>query len=181
MSSPLRKLGRAETAALVVETLAAHGIEVVLVGGSCVCVWTNDRFGSFDLDFVDLTYKRRKQIVAALADIGFVPKGVTRYFEHPDSEWSIEFPTAPLAIGHEQIGRERVASMDTAMGTIRLLNPTDTIKDRLLWWYLEGDRQCWEQALDIARNHKVIWADLKAWHAGEGYADRYTEFRKALK
>ena len=181
MSSPLRKLGRAETAALVVETLAARGIEVVLVGGSCACVWTNERFGSFDLDFVDLTYKRRKQIVAALADIGFVPKGVTRYFEHPDSEWSIEFPTAPLAIGHEQIGRERVASMDTAMGTIRLLNPTDTIKDRLLWWYLEGDRQCWEQALDIARNHKVIWADLKAWHAGEGYADRYTEFRKALK
>ena len=60
MSSPLSKLGRAETAALVVETLAAHGIEVVLVGGSCVCLWTNERFGSFDLDFVDLTYKKRR-------------------------------------------------------------------------------------------------------------------------
>jgi len=167
--------------ALVVETLASHGIDVVLVGGSCVCVWTSERFGSFDLDFIDLTYKRRKQIAAALADIGFAPKGATKYFEHPDSKWSIEFPTAPLAIGHEQIGSERVANMDTAMGTLRLLNPTDTIKDRLLWWYLEGDRQCWEQALDIARNHKVAWSDLKKWHDGEGYTDRFAEFRKALK
>lgn len=181
MSVPLRKLARAETAALVVEALAAHGIEVVLVGGSCACVWTNERFGSFDLDFIDLTYKRRKQITVALADIGFAPKGATKYFEHPDSEWSIEFPTAPLAIGHEQIGSERVATMDTAMGTIRLLNPTDTIKDRLLWWYLDSDRQCWEQALDIARNHKVVWSDLKKWHKGEGYANRYREFTKALK
>lgn len=48
-------LGRAELAALIVETLAAHEIDVVLVGGSCVCVWTNDRFGSLDLDFVDLS------------------------------------------------------------------------------------------------------------------------------
>ena len=137
-------------AALIVETLAAHGIDVVLVGGSCVCVWTNERFGSFDLDFVDVSYSRRKEIATALAKIGFVPQGSTKYFEHPDSRWSIEFSTAPLAVGHEYIGSERVASLDTAMGTIRLLSPTDTIKDRLLWWYLDGDRQCQEQALDIA-------------------------------
>ncbi len=100
MSISLGNLGRAETAALIVETLAAQGIEVVLVGGSCACVWTNERFGSFDLDFIDLTYKRRKQIAAALADIG--------------------------------------------------------------------------------RNHKIIWPDLKEWHRGEGYADRYKEFKEAL-
>lgn len=168
-------------AALVVETLAAHGIDVVLVGGSCVCVWTNERFGSLDLDFIDLTYKRRREISKALADIGFAPKGTTKYFEHPESEWSIEFPTAPLAIGHEQIGSERVATINTAVGTVRLLNPTDTIKDRLLWWYLDEDRQCWEQALDIARNHKVVWPELKEWHAGEGCLGRFEEFRKAIQ
>lgn len=174
-------MGRAEIAALIVETLANRGIDVVLVGGSCVCVWTNERFGSFDLDFVDMTYTRRKAIATALADIGFVPKGSTKYFEHPDCVWSIEFPTAPLAVGHEQIGSERVASLDTPMGTIRLLSPTDTIKDRLLWWYLERDRQCWEQAVDIARNHKVVWSDLKAWHSGEGYTEHLANFREALK
>ncbi len=34
-------LTRAEMAAVIVETLSAHGIEVALVGGGCVCVYTN--------------------------------------------------------------------------------------------------------------------------------------------
>jgi predicted O-methyltransferase YrrM len=71
----INRLTRAELAALVVETLAGAGIEVVLVGGSCVCVYTNERFGSFDLDFIDLTYARKKAIAAALATIGFTPNG----------------------------------------------------------------------------------------------------------
>ncbi|MEM8493230.1 MAG: hypothetical protein AAF756_20625 [Pseudomonadota bacterium] len=75
MTVSLKELGRAETAALIVETLAARGIDVVLVGGSCVCIWTDDRFGSFDLDAVDISYKRRKQIAAALSEIGFQPQG----------------------------------------------------------------------------------------------------------
>ena len=174
------KLGRAEMAALIVETLAEQGIDVVLVGGGCVCVWTNDRFGSLGLDFIDLTYKRKKEIATALSVIGFTPEGQTKYFTHPDCQWSVEFPTGPLEIGHELIGFERICELDTAAGKIRLLNPTDCIKDRLLWWYLESDPQCWEQSLDIARNQKVIWRDLKRWHNEGGYGDRYEAFRKAV-
>lgn len=178
----ISKLGRAEMAALIVETLAAHDIDVVLVGGSCVCVWTNEKFGSLDLDFIDLTYSRRKQIAAALSQIDFSPnERQPKYFTHPDCQWSVEFPTAPLAVGHEFIGDKQVAEKETSTGTLRLLCPTDTIKDRLLWWYLENDPQCWEQALEIARNHKVLWADLKKWHEGEGYADQLEIFRRALK
>ena len=55
----INALSRAELAALVVETLAVRGIEVVLVGGSCVCLYTNERFASFDLDFIDLSYSRK--------------------------------------------------------------------------------------------------------------------------
>ena len=174
-------LGRAQLAALIVETLAAHNIEVVLVGGSCACVWTNERFGSLDLDFIDLTYARRKEIAAALSTIGFFPEaGQPKYFVHPDIAWSVEFPTAPLAVGHEFIESKRVAELETDVGTIRLLSPTDSIKDRLLWWYLSGDRQCREQALDLARTHNVHWADLERWHEGEGYADRFKEFKSTV-
>ena len=74
-------LTRAELAALVVTTLAAAGIDVVLVGGSCVCVYTNERFGSFDLDFVDMSYARKKEIAAALAEIGFAPRGAVVGFD----------------------------------------------------------------------------------------------------
>ena len=174
-------LTRAELAGLVVTTLAAAGIDVVLVGGSCVCVYTNERFVSFDLDFIDMSYARKKEITNALAKIGFAPRGASKYFEREDCQWSIEFPSAPLAIGHEQIPRERVAELETATGKIRLLSPTDCIKDRLLWWYLESDGQCWEQALDIAHNHKIQWADLEAWHEGEGYIDEFNNFRQAVK
>ena len=174
------KLGRAEIAALVTTTLAKAGIEVVLVGGSCVCIWTSERFASLDLDFIDLTYKRRKQIAAALAETGFEPKGRTRYFEHPDIQWSLEFPPAPLAVGKEEIGKDRIAELETSLGRVKLLNPTDCIKDRLLWFYIERDQQCWEQALEIARRHKVNWKELKAWHEGEGFADRLAEFKQAI-
>jgi hypothetical protein len=95
----LASLTRAEMCGLIVETLANAGIDVVLVGGSCVCIYTNDRFGSLDLDFIDLTYSRRKEIAVALAKIGFTPRGHTKYFENPECQWSVEFPTAPLAIG----------------------------------------------------------------------------------
>lgn len=176
----LASLSRAEMCALIVETLASSGIDVVLVGGSCVCIYTNEHFGSLDLDFIDLTYARRKEIATSLAKIGFTPRGSTKYFEHPDCQWLVEFPTAPLAIGHEQIDSTRIASIETATGTVRLLNPTDTVKDRLLWFYLEQDGQCWQQALDIARNQRIVWQDLKTWHEMEGYTDGYARFRDAL-
>ena len=176
----INALGRAELAALIVEALATANIEVVLVGGSCVCIYTNERFGSFDLDFIDMTYARKKEIASALAELGFVPRQSTKYFERKGCSWSIEFPTAPLAVGHEQITSDRVAEFETAAGTIRLLSPTDCVKDRLLWWYLENDGQCWEQALDVANHHKILWDSLKVWHEGEGYADQFDRFRIAV-
>jgi hypothetical protein len=172
------QLSRAEMAALVVETLAGAGIQVVLVGGSCVCVYTNERFASFDLDFIDLTYARRKTIATALDNIGFKPKGSTRYFEHKDSRWVLEFPSAPLAVGHELIIESQVAELATSVGTIKLLSPTDCVKDRLLNYYHYQDEQCLEQAKDVARSHPINWSSLKKWHAGEGYADRFQAFRK---
>ena len=177
----ISQLSRAEMAALVVETLAVAGIDVVLVGGSCVCVYTNERFSSFDLDFIDLSYARKKAIATALADIGFRPRGSTRYFEHKDSQWVLKFPTAPLAVGHEQIKRSQVAELVTAVGTIKLLNPTDCVKDRLLNYYAYRDEQCLEQAKDVARSHQVNWSSLKRWHDGEGYADRFQAFREQVK
>jgi hypothetical protein len=174
------QFGRAEIAALVTETLAVAGIDVVLVGGSCVCIYTNERFASFDLDFIDLTYARKRAIAAALADIGFRPRGSTRYFAHNDSPWVLEFPTAPLAVGHEQITSSQVAELLTTVGTIKLLSPTDCIKDRLLNYYAYQDQQCLEQAKDVACLHPVNWSSLKKWHAGEGYADRFHAFRRQV-
>ena len=138
----INALSRAELAALVVETLSATDIDVVLVGGSCVCLYTNERFGSFDLDFVDLSYSRKRKIAEVLRDIGFHSEGASRYFERDGCQWSLEFPSAPLAVGHEQITADKIFDFKTSQGTVRLL-----------WWYLENDGQCREQALSI----KLSW------------------------
>ena len=37
-----------------------------------------------------------------------------------------------------------------------------------------------KQALEIARNHRIVWRNLKTWHEMEGYAEEYTSFRRAL-
>jgi len=149
----------------------------VLVGGSCASLYTNERFASFDLDFVDLSYSRKRKIADALQEIGFHSLGASRYFVRDGCRWSLEFPSAPLAVGHEQITTDRVADLKTRHGTVRLLSPTDCVKDRLLWWYLEHDGQCREQALDIAKNHAINWDDLTAWHDAEGYAHLFDAFR----
>ena len=177
----INALSRAELAALVVKTLAARSIDVVLVGGSCVCLYTNERFGSFDLDFIDLSYSRTRKIAGVLGDIGFHSEGASRYFERNGCQWSLEFPSAPLAVGHEQITADKISDFKTSQGTVRLLSPTDCVKDRLLWWYLENDGQCREQAFDIARNHAINWEDLAAWHSSEGYAELFEAFRDSAK
>jgi len=83
-------------------------------------------------------------------------------------------------VGHEHIKSSRVAELVTAVGAIKLLSPTDCIKDRLLNFYEYRDEQCLEQAKDVARSHPVNWSSLKKWHPGEGYADRFHAFRRQV-
>lgn len=59
----------------------------------------------------------------------FIECLATNYFEHLDTEFGIEFPSGPLMAGEECI--EKVAERKTAVGTLRLLTPTDSVKDRL--------------------------------------------------
>jgi hypothetical protein len=49
---PIGEMTRVELAAFINETLLKAGISSVLSGGSCVSVWTNNRFASLDLDFI---------------------------------------------------------------------------------------------------------------------------------
>ena len=102
-----RDMDPAEIGALVCETLSAAGISAVLTGGTCVSVWTRNEFASLDLDFIALGLHSNKEIARALEGIGFNRSvGNPRYFEHPDTELSLEFPPGPLMVGDEHIRSE---------------------------------------------------------------------------
>ncbi len=123
----LAGLSIGELAAFIAGHLRARGIHVVLVGGACVCIYSDNEYRSFDLDFITTGITSRRTIRLALEEIGFTEE--QRYFKHPETEYFIEFPSGPLAIGDEPPGEIAVLSYPTGM--LRLLSPTDSVKDRL--------------------------------------------------
>ena len=162
-----------ELAALVCSHLEGRGIRVVLSGGGCVAIYASDRYGSMDLDFIDRLHTTRRQLKQALAEIGFTEKN--RYFTHPDTEYFLEFPSGPLAVGNEPVAVIEELHLET--GTLRLLSPTDCVKDRLAAFYHWNDRQCLQQAVWVAQERDVDWNEVERWSRQEGEMGKFEVFR----
>lgn len=165
-----------ELAAMVASHLEQHNIPVVLVGGACVSVYSENRYQTSDLDFVERYHTKRQQLSKALAEIGFTEEN--RYFRHPESAWFLEFPTGPLAIGDSPVSE--VGKLETEHGTLVMLTATDCVKDRLSAHYHWNDRQALEQAIWVAQQQQVDIAAIQAWSAQEGMGDKFESFRVAL-
>lgn len=164
------------------EALLEQGIEVVLSGGSCVSIYSSERYVSKDLDFIDISLKSNRQIAKAIQSLGFEnqPKN-SRHFAHPETALTIEFPSAPLAIGDEHIKSADVATMETKHGALRLLTPTDCVKDRLANYCCFGDKQCLEQALLVAKAQQINIDNLKRWHENKGQLKGFEQFKERLR
>lgn len=159
---------RIELAGLIGQTLNDHGIDAVLSGGSCVSIYSNERWVSQDLDLIDISYADKKKIIAALHTIGFTNRGAGhKYFEKPNCQFTIEFPTAPLMIGDEHVVDEGIAHMATDRGVFKLLSATNCVKDRLASYIHWNDLQCLEQARDVAHLQTVDMNNIQSWLSSE--------------
>lgn len=170
---PVAEMRQAELGAYVQSHLAEKGIDVVLSGGALVAIYTSGIYVSPDLDFVNRYAAKRSAIRAAMEELGFREMG--RHFEHPDSKYITEFPPGPLSLGEQVI--TNVAELKTETGILRVLTPTDCVKDRLAWYYHSGDRQCLSQAILVSRNHEIDLDEIKKWSEGEG---KLREFKEIL-
>ena len=86
-------ISRLDLAGLIAETLKSEGIDVVLTGGLCASIYSNERYVSMDLDFIDVSLKTNKQIGLALKAIGFESKHLnSRYFAHLDTHLTVNSP-----------------------------------------------------------------------------------------
>ncbi len=163
-------------AALVSEARQQRGIDAVLSGGAVVSIYTNNEFQSHDLDFI--TTIRGKEIDQAMISLGF-SRGGGRHYEHPATEFIVEFPSGPLMAGAEPIDRH--AERHTPAGVIRLLMPTDAVKDRLAGFLHWSDRQNLEQALALCRTQPVDLADVERWGRAEQQPERLEVFLSRLR
>ena len=163
-------------AAVISDALRKKDIEVTLVGGACVSIYAKNKYISYDLDFV--TENSIKELVPILAELGFKRKN-GRLFEHPECKFLLDFPAPPIAIGNEPVFKFN--SIKTNRGIIRLLTPTDCVKDRLTAYFFWNDHQVLEQALLVAKNNRVNLAKIKKWAEKEGAMEKFEIFQKKLR
>ena len=173
---PVGAMNIGELAAFVCSHLKQNGIEVVLSGGACVAVHAQGQYVSQDLDFIENLATSRRKLRKVLGEIGFEEKG--RYFRHADTEFFLEFPAGPLAIGDEP-PRELVI-LRFATGELTALSPTDCIKDRLAAYFHWNDRECLEQALLVARSTTIDLSEIERWSFREGHEAKFHHFRDRL-
>lgn len=168
---PLKKMTLGELAAFVCTHLKKHSINCVLSGGACVSIYTTNQYQSYDLDFIENMSTGRKKLRDVLSKIGFSEEN--RYFKHPETNYFVEFPPGPLSVGDEPITKTREIKFCT--GKLRLLSPTDCIKDRLAAYYHWDDRQSLQQAFLVAKYNIVNLKEICRWSKIEG---KKTEFEK---
>lgn len=172
----IARMSPEELSAFICQSLLDAGIVVTLTGGGCVAVWSNGEYVSKDLDFIEQGTVPRREIRAVLKDAGFNQSG--RYFTHPETDFFIEFPAGPLAVGDEPV--VGISERQTATGKLRLLSPTDCVKDRLAAFFHWKDRQALEQALLVARAQDVNLAEIGRWSKAEGEMKKFASFRALL-
>lgn len=172
----IKQMSPEELAAYVCQSLGDAGIKVTLTGGACVAVWTEGQYVSKDLDFVEQGTVPRREIRAVLARLGFSED--RRYFVHPETEFVIEFPSGPLAVGNEPV--RSVSERVSATGVLRLLSPSDCVKDRLAAYFHWNDQQALRQAVMVARAQRIDLGEVRRWSRAEGQAAKFEQFLAAM-
>lgn len=170
--SQIKNMSMIELASYVCENLYKNSIEVVLSGGSCVEIYSKGDYTSYDLDLVNRYNERFYKIKAIMENLGFKEQG--KYFIHKDTEYFIEFPSGPLGVGDSSV--EKLEEIRTKYGILKLLTPTDCVKDRLAAYFHWDDNQSLLQAVWVAQHNKVDLDELKQWSLKENSNEKLEVF-----
>ena len=172
----IKEMSLEELAAFISTNLRKNNIEVILTGGSCVSIYSENKYLSMDLDFVETFYTKRKYLVKCLTVLGFYEEN--RYYKHPDTDYIVEFPPGPLAVGNEPI--TDIISLQFETGELRIIAPTECVKDRLAAFYFWNDRQCLEQAVLVAKMNDINLDEVERWSKKESEEEKFKEFFNEL-
>lgn len=162
-----------ELALIVCSRLREDGIDAVLTGGGVVSIYTGNQYKSFDLDFI--SHAPVSDISDSLSKLGF-KKTKGRYYVHPETDFYIEFPSPPVAVGSKPL--KEFHEIQTDSGYLKLLTPTQCVMDRLAAYYYWNDQQSLEQAIAVAKSHQIDYIEVEEWSIAEGMVSKFELFIK---
>jgi hypothetical protein len=161
-----------ELATNVSDALHDAGIVATLSGGAAASIYTDNRYVSVDLDFV--TVAQIDELKSVLEPLGFKHTGHPRMsvFDHPATNWYLEFPPAPLSFGGTYVDPANGSVMPTRLGNLRIISPTQSVMDRLIAAAAWHEPQSLELAVLVAtcQTKNIDWNDLNEWVVREGIA-----------
>ena len=165
-----------DLAVFLCDFLTKKGIDTVLSGGACVSIYTENMHLSYDLDFVLLDYSQKRRIKEILDELGFRPEG--RHFRHSDTPFIVEFLSPPLSVGDEPV--KQIFTIEENDRKLKLLSPTDCVKDRLAAYYFWNDRPALEQAVIVGLSQVIDHKEIKRWSFHEGMENKCRIFFEEL-
>jgi hypothetical protein len=174
---PIKDMSIEELAAFISSYLKRNDIDVVLSGGGSVSIYTKNKYASLDLDFIEYGSVANRKLKRVLQEIGFYREN--RYFKSSETDVFLEFPSGPLSVGREPV--KEVITLKFSTGELRIISPTDCVKDRLVAYYHWGDRQSLEQAVLVAKDNQVNLEELERWSKGEGKLAVFKKIRQRLE
>lgn len=114
-----------------------------------------------------------------MREIGFLKKS-GRHYVHPECKHLfVEFPSSFLEIGEDNQIRPDEVIVEGIK--IKILSPTDCVKDRLAGYLYFKTRDNLDQAILVAKNHPIDLAKVKKWCVREGHPEVFDEFLHELK
>ncbi len=163
-----------DLAGLISDALRKDGIEIILVGGACVTIYSENRYVSYDLDYI--TWEDKLKVKKSLERLGFHEKN--KHFSHPDCPYLIEFVTPPVAVGNELV--QKFEELTTPFGSLKLLRPIDCVKDRLASYFHWNDKQALNQAIEVCSDQMIDFEEIRKWSSAEGFENKFDLFVEAF-
>ena len=174
---PVSRMTQAEFGAFIQSQLGKKGIEVILAGGAAVAIYSNNKYVSNDLDLINIYGVNRRKLREVMMEMECYEEG--KYFKHPDSQFFVEFPPGPLAIGKEPVSE--IVENKFSTGTLKVISPTDCVTDRLAAYYHWGDQQSLLQAVLVAQEHRLNVDEIRRWSLVEGKLEEFEKIEGRLK
>jgi hypothetical protein len=167
-----------ELAARISGAMEEAGIQAVLSGGAAVQIYTENAYLTPDLDFVSSA--SHKALDPVMNKLGFVRvAGMPRYYKHPASDYYVEFPPGPVAVGGKVL--RQWGRVETPAGSIVILTPTQCVMDRLSAYYAWNDPQSLRLAVLVATKHDVDLDEIRTWSEQEDASDKLEIFLRRLR